>query len=259
MSEYDDQLEGGSKIKPRFGAFASRNQALGSQSDRVRIKAMAEIHELTIEELDNVKILHAGMKNKQVLNAFRELRVKLLQKSKGDNFICLVSSLCERGGGGSYVATNLAAAFALDKTKTSVLVDCDLYAPSLDYMLGIDANYGITDYLDDYELDVQDIIYASGVPRMRVVPIGSNRERGAEHFSSERMSEFITAMKSRYSDRFIIIDAPPILNSAETRILADLCDMAVLVLPYGKANMEQVQAGIDVVDKNKLAGIVFNN
>lgn len=236
-----------------------QQQAVPAKSGRVQIKGMAEVHELSTEELDNLKILHAGMLNRKVLNAFRELRVKLLQKSKGDNFVCLVSSLCERGGGGSYVATNLAAAFALDKAKTSVLVDCDLYAPSLDRLLNVDAVHGVTDYLDDYDLDVQDIIYASGVPRMRVVPIGSNRERGAEHFSSERMDAFIKAMKVRYPDRFIIIDAPPILNSAETRILADLCDMAVLVLPYGKVSSEQVQAGVGVVDKSKLAGIVFNN
>ena len=214
MTDVKNELNSEAEIKQRLHELALAKKTAAAKSSRVQIKAMAEVHELSTDELDSLKILHAGMQNRQVLNAFRELRVKLLQKSKGENFICLVSSLCERGGGGSYVATNLAAAFALDKTKTSVLVDCDLYAPSIDTMLNIDASHGITDYLDDDELDVQDIIYASGVPRMRVVPIGSNRERGAEHFSSERMSEFIAAMKARYSDRFIVIDAPPILNSA---------------------------------------------
>lgn len=228
-------------------------------SIRVQIKQMAEVNILSAEELQQMKIVHPSMKNHQVLNAFRELRVKLLQKSNGENFICLVSSLSDSAGGGSYVAANLAAAIALDQTKTSLLVDCDLYAPSLDRLFRVDTGYGVTDYLDDYDLDIHDIIYATGVPRMRLMPIGSNRERGAEHFSSERMNELITAMKSRYPDRFIIIDAPPILKSAETRILADLCDMAVLVLPYGKVPAEKIQAGIDAINKDKLAGLVFNN
>lgn len=233
--------------------------AASKKSNHRQIQAMAEISELATVELDHLKILHSTMQNHQVLNAFRELRVKLLQKSQGENFVCLVSSLADSEGGSTYVATNLAAAIALDKTKTSLLIDCDLYAPSLDKMFGIESNYGVTDYLDDDELSPEDIIYASGVPRMRIMPIGSNRERGAEHFSSERMKTLIDSVKQRYSDRFIVIDAPPIISSAETRILADLCDMAVLVLPYGKVTNEQVQAGVSVVQKEKLAGLVFNN
>jgi Mrp family chromosome partitioning ATPase len=181
-----------------------------------------------------------------------------MQRSKGKNFICLVTSLCD-GGGSSFVAMNLAAAVALDKTKTSLLVDCNLYDPSVDRLLGVEADYGLTDFLDEPQLQVQDIIYASGVPRMRLIPVGSNRERGAEHFSSQRMGQFVDGIKARYADRFVFVDAPPIASSAEAKILAGLCDMVVLVVPYGKVSEQQMNQGISMVAEDKLAGVVFNN
>jgi Mrp family chromosome partitioning ATPase len=222
------------------------------------IKQMGEVALLSDDELLKNKILYAGMKDRRVLNVFRELRTTLVQKNKGKNFICMVSSL-SGGGGGSYVALNLAAALALDKSKTSLLIDCNLYDPSIDSLLDIGEVDGVTDFIDDSNLEVKDIIYASGISRLRVIPVGSNREAGAEHYSSPRMKQFFSSIKSRYDDRFIVIDAPPILSSAETRILAELCDMAILVLPYGRASQDQISAGVDVFDKDKLAGIVFNN
>lgn len=235
----------------------------GPESDRFaaarsQIRQMGEIALLSEDELIQNKIVYPGTKDRTLLNAFRELRTSLLQKNHNRNFICLVSSL-SAGGGASYVALNLAAAFALDKTKTSLLVDCNLYGPGVESVLDIGNVDGVTDFIENPEIEVKDIVYASGIPRLRVIPVGSNREAGAEHYASERMAEFFTSIKSRYDDRFILVDAPPILSSAETRILADLCDMVVLVLPYGKVSQAQIEAGVGVIDKDKLAGIVFNN
>jgi Mrp family chromosome partitioning ATPase len=246
-------IEGKNSDSSKSDRFSSeRNNA------HAQIRSMGEISLLTEDELIQNKIVYPGTKDRQLLNAFRELRTKLLQKSHNRNFICLISSL-GAGGGASYVALNLAAVFALDKTKTSLLVDCNLYGPGVESVLDIGNVDGVTDFIENPEVEVKDIVYASGIPRLRVIPVGSNREAGPEHYASERMKEFFSAIKSRYDDRFILVDAPPVLSSAETRILADLCDMAVLVLPYGKVTQAQIDAGVSVFDKDKLAGVVFNN
>lgn len=254
MSKVEDYMEnvGGGDIGEADGYVADRSHSRG------QIKQMGEIALLTDAELVQNKIVYSAMKERHMLNAFRELRTKLLQKNKGKNFICLVSSL-SHSGGASYVALNLAAVLALDKSKTSLLIDCNLYDPSLDSLFSFGDVDGVTDFIENVGLEVKDIIYASGIPRLRVIPVGSNREAGAEHYASPRMSEFISSIKDRYDDRFIIVDAPPILSSAETRILAELCDFSVLVLPYGKVSKANIDAGVSVIGKDKLAGIVFNN
>lgn len=223
-----------------------------------QIKRMAEISTLSPAELEDKKIIHSSTANKEFINTFRELRTKLIQSSSKKNFVAMVSSLAH-GGGGTFVCVNLAAAFALDQSKTSLIVDCNLQDSAIEDLFGLDPEYGLTDYLEDPTLNVDDIIYASGIKRLRIIPAGSYREAGAEYFSSERMALFMDALKARYPDRFIFIDSPPAGMHAEGRIVSELSDYAVLVVPYGKVTHEQIQTGIDAVGKDKIAGLVFNN
>jgi Mrp family chromosome partitioning ATPase len=228
------------------------------QFARQQIRKMTEVEQWEPGELDALKIIHPGIKNRDLLNSFRELRTQLMQKTGGKNAVCLVSSVC-KGGGGSFVSLNLAATIALDISKTALLIDCNLYEPSVERLMRVTPDYGLTDYLEDVNLDVQDIIYSAGIPRLRVIPVGCNTEAGAEHFISARMGDFIEAVRTRYPDRFIIIDAPPVGLAAETRILANYCDVALLVVPYGRVTPQQIQSGIDTVGKDKVAGLVFND
>lgn len=162
-------------------------------------------------------------------------------------------------GGASYVATNLASVFALDKAKTSILIDANLYAPSLDVLIIGDAKSGITDYLSDTNLDIKDIVYATGIPRLRVIPIGDNSEGAAEYFSSEKMLHFIKELRTRYTDRYVFIDSPPVTESSEARILAEIADVVIVVVPHGRATHDQIEAAIEILGKDKISGIVYNN
>jgi protein-tyrosine kinase len=229
------------------------------ESSREEIRRMAEIGWLSYAELDDLKIIHPGMRNPAVLNAFRELRTNLYQLSAAkDNFILMVTSIAPEGGA-SLVSLNLGAVIALDESKTSIVVDCNVYDPSLHRILPIDPDYGLVDYLENVTLDLKDIIYSTGVRRMRMIPVGSRRQPGTEFFTSSRMRRFLLELRERYRDRYIVIDSPSIASSADARILAELVDYVVLVVPYGKVTDAQLQATIDAVGTEKLAGVVFNN
>lgn len=231
---------------------------LKPQGNAAKINNMAELGQMSFEEMSDRKIIYPGMQNKEILSTFREIRTQLLKKAVGRNFVLMVGSLTTQAGS-SFIATNLAAVLALDKTKTAVLIDCNLYSPSLHTLLDVEPDYGLTDYLAEDHLDINDIIYATGIPRLRVIPVGTHVEAGAEYFGSSRMVQFIKDLKLRYPDRFIILDVPPIGLWAEARILTELSDLAVLVVPYGKVNEGQVLAAIDTVGQEKLAGLIFNN
>lgn len=228
------------------------------EASRGSIGEMAEIRRLDTEELLSRKLIYPGMQQRDILNAFREIRTKLLKNSPSGNFVILVSSICE-GGGASFISTNLAVSFALAENKTALIIDANLYDPAISDLLVSEPDYGLTDYLEDPELDVDDIIYSSGIPRLRVIPVGSKREAATEFFTSQRMHRFIENVKKRYPDRYIFVDVAPISKSTDARILVDVCDYAVLVVPSGTSTETQILAGIDAVSKDKLAGIVFNN
>jgi Mrp family chromosome partitioning ATPase len=73
------------------------------------------------------------------------------------------------------------------------------------------------------------------------------------------MRKFLYAAQQRYRDRYIVLDAPPIGESADASILAEFCDRVVIVVPYGRVTEGQVSAAVDSVDKSKLFGLVMND
>lgn len=221
------------------------------------IRKMVQSPLWTHDELIERKVVYVGMRQRDILNAFREVRIKLLEGAPDDNLVVLVSSL-KVGGGASFFAYNLAATFALDPNKTALYVDCNPYDSSADrYVNGV-ITKGLSHFLQDSKVQVEEIIYSSGVERVRVIPGADANESAAELFYTQRMKLFINEIKNRYPDRFIILDAPSVQSSTEARILSQYCDKALLLVPFGKATKDEVMAGVDAVGRNRFAGLVFN-
>jgi len=250
------------KIKERCleRKVANLSKVSGQPEESVsgQIDRMSEIHRFSKTELDQFKVLYQGMSNTQMLRVFRDLRTRVYSRAQGQNFICMITSVVPKGGC-SYVTKNLAAAIALDKTRTSLVVDANFYAPSMGELVVTEADQGLTDYLDSGTLGVESIVYASGIPRVRVIPVGGNTEGATERLSSVRMQAFLNELKTRYSDRYILLDAPSVGEyAAEARIMAGLCDFVILVVPYGKVTESQVKGAVDAIGEKCLAGLVFN-
>ncbi|WP_331344902.1 CpsD/CapB family tyrosine-protein kinase [Cellvibrio sp. UBA7661] len=225
---------------------------------REKIKNMEMPQLWTQDELYEKKIVFTGMRQRDVLNAFREVRIKLLSRHHSDNMVVLVSSVA-MGVPSSYFSFNLAATFALDQHKTALFVDCNPYNSDVDKYVTCDITAGLSSYLTDYTVPLKNIIYPSGVERLRVIPSGGASESAAEFFNSKRMEVLVAEIKSRYPDRFIVLDAPSIQQSTEARILAKYCDHALLVVPFGKVVADEVLSAVDAVGKEKFAGLVFNH
>ncbi|MES2675326.1 MAG: CpsD/CapB family tyrosine-protein kinase [Pseudomonadota bacterium] len=223
-----------------------------------RIKNMALPTLWSQEEFYEKKIIFTGMRQRELLNAYREVRIKLLKKSQTDNMVVIVSSVAKATPSNDF-SFNLAATFALDQHKTALFVDCNPYNPSAEKYLISKIDLGLTQYLSDYTVPIERIIYPTGIERLRVIPSGGASESAAEIFNSDRMQIFVSEIKERYPDRFIVLDAPSVQHSTEARILARYCDHALLVVPFGKAVTDDVLAAVDAVGKEKFAGVVFNS
>lgn len=247
MSDINDLVESSEQLV---------KDAVNEHKKHEKIKNISSATIWSHEELYEKKIIFAGMRQRYLLNAFREVRIQLLQKSKTDNMVVLVTSVA-RTGSTSAFAMNLAATFALDHYKTALYVDCNTYESDIKkYVVG-DVNSGLTQYLSGNTVALEDIIYPSGVERLRIIPSGQGSDSAAEIFNSKKMQAFIGEIKSRYPDRFIVLDAPSVQQSTEARILSKYCDYTLLVVPFGKAVTDEVLAAVDAVGKEKFAGMVF--
>lgn len=236
------------------------SQGAMRRNDAARsIALLDEPRALTTRELEDRSLIHRNDSVREQADAFRELRTRLLSLGGERNFVTLVAPI-SHGCGGSFVARNLATAFAFDDTKTSLLIDCDVLHPSQQGALGVDASQGgLMDYLEDSSLDVARILYRTGIPRLRLIPSGVQRETTGESFTSFRMRALVDSLRSRYPDRYLILDSPSVLGSPDARILSELADLVVLVAGYGKVTPEKVDTALASFPSEKLAGVVFNH
>lgn len=222
-----------------------------------QIVRMQETRRLTPDDLDERRIVYPESSNRKLVNHFRNLRTKLLEQSGGNNFTLVVTG-AQSGAGASFVALNLAAAFAFDEAKTALIIDCNLREPALHSTLDIIPEAGLTDFLGDSDFDMTGILYPTGIPRVRLIPAGSRRETASEFFTSFRMRQFIQAVRRRYPDRFIVLDTASIADSPDARILTELCDYVMLVVPHGAMTPTAVeQAGL-ALNSEKFLGAVIN-
>ena len=222
------------------------------------ISRMHEPHLKTPEQLRASKIIYPEMADREVLDRFRGLRTKLFDMNNGEGFVVMVSPIAPESGA-SFVISNLAAAIALDNTKTALLVDCNINNPSLHQVLDVNYQFGLTDYIEKpNEVAIEQLIYPTGIPRLRLVPAGRRQESASDYFTSVHMELFLDEVRSRYPERFVLIDAPSVTESPDAKVLAGMSDTVILCVGYGKSTRRQVAEGAAEIGREKLAGVVFS-
>lgn len=210
----------------------------------------------TTEQLRERKIIHPGMANKAILDAFREVRIKLRDKAGAENFSVMVSSLGKKKPS-SITAFNLAATFAMDSHTSALLVDCNPYQSDLAHLVSSPMQSGVTDFVADKTLNVKDILYPSGLDRLSVIPAGTQATSAAELFSAVRMKDLMTELKGRYPDRYIVINAPPFQISTEARILVRYANQVVLGVPFGEVTPDDIMKYVEALGTEKFSGLIF--
>ncbi len=223
------------------------------------IAHMSETTALAPQQLEQQRLIHREASVRRHSDAFREIRTRLLELGGSNNFVTLVVSV-SLGSGGSFVARNLATAFAFDEARTSLLIDCNLRYPAQHRALGVSPeSKGLIDLLEQPAIGIPSILYRTGIPRLRLIPAGSAREHGDEYFSSFRMRTTIDSLRSRYPDRYLFLDGPAIKDSPDARILSELADYVVVVTGYGCDTAAAINQAVASFDPAKLAGVVFNH
>lgn len=249
-------LTGQARAEAPIDAVAAAPQA---RREGARNLVRVQQPPLSPRALEDRRLIHRQDSVRVQADAFRDLRTRLLSLRGNQNFITLVAPV-GRECGGSFVARNLAVAFAFDEAKTALLIDCDALHPDQHTALSAGSdNCGLMDYLGGSVDSLEDIQYPTGIPRLQLIPNGSVREIAGEYFTSTRARTMIDSLRSADPDRYIILDAPSALNSPDARILSDLADVVVLVAGYGKVTMEAIGKAAANFDPAKLAGIVFND
>ena len=210
----------------------------------------------TPDELDKSKIVYPGCMQETLVNQLRDIRTEI-NKRNNKNLIMITS--IQVASGVSFFASNIAAVTAFDAGRSSLLVECNLDAPIMESKFNLGSSNGLIEYIYDSKVKETDIIQDTGIKRYRVIHGGDCTSSSQEHFVHPRFRKLLLSLKNRYSDRTIYVDAPPLTSSADARILAELCDLVIIVLPNGKVSKSRLEAASKLIPQDKLLGVVVNN
>lgn len=223
------------------------------------IARMAETTALAVKQLEEHRLIHREPSAREHSDAFREIRTRLLELGGKHNLVTLVVPVSP-GSGSSFVARNLATAFAFDEARSSLLIDCNLRYPAQHDAFELErGSEGLIDFLEHPSMGIKSIIYHTGIPRLRLIPAGTARENTSEYFSSFRMRAVIDSLRCRYPDRYLFLDGPAIMGAPDARILSDLADQVIVVAGYGRDTPAAITQAAANFDPAKLAGLVFNH
>jgi len=151
---------------------------------------------------------------------------------------------------------NLAAVFAFDKSRSSIVIECDANHSLIEKLSTQESDNGLIDFIENDLDDISILIQESGIERLRIVPAGNVIETSTESLESTRMREIVTELKKRYPDRYIFINAPSMRLSSEVQVLANVSDHVVFQLDTGTVDEQQVTEAVEMIGPKKVAGVV---
>lgn len=184
------------------------------------------------------------------------IRMSESESSEKMNLIMVTSSV--PGEGKSFTAVNLAMSIAMELDRTVLLVDADITKADIPNVLGINADTGLINVLEDSKTKLEDVLLRTNIPKLTILPAGQHTDISAELFASEKMTTLLREMAERYSDRVIIFDAPPVLASSAPSIIGNLVGQIVFVTEAENTPQKTVKEALGKLNPDKVTGLVLN-
>lgn len=185
------------------------------------------------------------------------LRTQVLQRLKSHGMSTLAVTGPGPDSGVTTTAANLALAIALDVNQTVLLVELNLRAPSFQKKFSYRPKAGIDDYLRGGS-PLKDCLFNPGLTRLVVLPARSAKAETAEIISSPRMTALARELKSRYLDRIVIYDMPPLLTSSDTLGFLPNVDAVLLVARCGQTTKVELERSASLLGNKAIVGTLLN-
>jgi receptor protein-tyrosine kinase len=195
----------------------------------------------------------------EIAEEFRLIKRPLLINAFGQgadatprgNMIMVTSSMA--GEGKTFCTINLALSIAMEMDRTVLLVDADVAKPKLLQYLGVRAEKGLLDVLRDDSVGLPDVLLKTNIEKLTILPPGKSYKHATELLASDAMNSLIEDLASRYSDRIVIFDSPPLLATSEASVLASHMGQIVMVVEADKTPQAAVREALGQIEDSGAA------
>jgi Mrp family chromosome partitioning ATPase len=215
------------------------------------------VFELAGEVRERERILPPGAGG-ETGGAYKMLRTQVLRRldQLGANTLGVMSAA--PGAGKTLTAINLAIAIAADAGRTALLVDFDLRNPCIHKRLGYQPVLGVEDCLQQRRPVQEAMFKIAGYERLTVLPARERLAHSSELLSSSRVSELVAEMRSRYANRILIFDVPPVLQADDALAFARCLQAGLLVIGEGRTKRDDVPRTLELLRDLPFVGTVLN-
>ena len=190
--------------------------------------------------------------------SIRTLRTNLQFSSVDGQIKTLLVTSSVPSEGKSFVAANLATAFAQSGKKV-LIVDCDLRKGRQHKIFDVSSKKGLSNLLIGEIENYKDFIIKTKVNNLYLIARGVFPPNPSELLNSKKNAALITLLK-KYFD-IIILDGAPIIGLSDSLILSSVVDKVLVVAALNytkKTDLRNAITALNNVNAN-VAGYVANN
>ena len=208
------------------------------------------------EQLDKHLIISYSGKH-EATERFKILRAQIMEKMKetGGNTLLITSPNPNEGK--TLCAINLAVSLSQEVHRTTLLVDADLRSPDIQKIFGLEPTLGLSNYLLG-EAELPSLFINPGIEKLTILPAGPPLPSSTELLGAPRMKSLVIELKSRYRDRFIIIDTSALLTTADPLVMSDSVDGIILVIEAERTTNAQIERSLELLKGKPLIGALMN-
>jgi protein-tyrosine kinase len=254
------------RVEPRFRTTTSNSsgrsapQAAQILAERARFRCI----DVDLDKMAASGIITPSSPRSQIADEFRVIKRPLIANATGKgaapirngNLIMVTSAV--PGEGKSFTAANLAMSIAMELDHTVLLVDADVARPSLPKTFGMTPVPGLLDVLVDPTADLGQVLLRTNVEKLSILQSGTQHPRATELLASDAMVQLLDEMATRYSDRIVIFDSPPLLVTTEARVLASHMGQVVVVVQAERTLHSDVKQALAAIESCPVKLMMLN-
>jgi len=203
------------------------------------------------------RLVHGFDSRNASSRSFNLIRSKLVNLWRERGWRMLGVASATPNVGKSFVSANVAAAMSRDPRFQTYLLDLDLRRGTIKDIFGIEPDTSIVEYFEGHTVEVLRGYVPEGQDLV-IIPSITAEVHSAELLASERAQSLFHAMRQSDEANYFICDLPPVFANDDAAIIMEALDGYVIVAQDGKTTQREIEATVNMLGHDRLAGVVLN-
>ncbi len=207
-------------------------------------------------DIDNKKKFIKNISNPELAQTLKRICEKILFNSTSSPKSILITSSLS-GEGSTTISINLAISMAEEGNKKVLLIEGNLKKPAIHDYFDLPKAYGLTDIIFK-NVPLDEAVQSSQIPDLYIMGAGADGKNSLPFVEITKLKEFLWQAGGKYD--FIVLDAPPVLESPETALISRQFDGTILVIQANKTiRLDAEKAKKEIIEMGgKIIGVILN-